>query len=158
MAGAKRHAASPVAGEPLRVLFDTNVLLDIVLAREPWAADAAALLDAAARGEVEGFVAAHAVTTIHYLVERAQGRTTALTAVADLLTVLRVAELAGGDFQRALAMGLRDYEDAVQAAACLRVGARFLVTRNARDFREAPVTTRSPGEVLALLDTLGGRG
>lgn len=141
-----------------RMLFDTNVLLDVVLGREPWAADTAALLDGAARGEIEGYVAAHAVTTIHYVVEKERGRPAALTALADLLAILRVAELGGQDFQRALALGLKDYEDAVQVAACLRVGADFLVTRNAKDFRGAPLATRSAGEVLALLGVIPGRG
>jgi hypothetical protein len=50
-----------------------------------------------------------------------------------------------------LSLGLADYEDAVQVAACLTVGAHFLVTRNPRDFKSAPVVTRSAGEVLALL-------
>ena len=133
------------------VLVDTNVVLDVVLRREPWAADAARLLDAVARGQLRGFVASHAVTTVHYLVERARDRTTAVTAVADLLAILTVVPLDGADFQRALALGLSDFEDAVQVAACLEAGADYLVTRNEKDFRGAPVTTRSAGEVLALL-------
>jgi hypothetical protein len=71
--------------------------------------------------------------------------------VGDLLQLTGVVPLDAADVQRALAMGLRDYEDAVQAAACLRIGADFLVTRNARDFKGAPVESRSAGEVLAVL-------
>jgi hypothetical protein len=66
-----------------------------------------------------------------------------------------VVPLDGADFQRALALGLSDYEDAVQVAACLKVGADYLVTRNARDFKGAPIVVRTPGEVLALLPELG---
>ena len=144
MPGARAKEPGTSRGPRARVLFHTNVLLDVVLAREPWAADAVVLLD----------LAAHAVTTIHYLVGKERGRAIASTAVADLLSVLRVVELGVSDFQRALALGLNDYEDAVQAAACLRVGAQFLVTRNPKDFPNAPVTPRSAGEVLALLDAL----
>jgi hypothetical protein len=54
------------------------------------------------------------------------------------------------DFRRAIGLGLGGYE-AVQAAASLQVGADFLVTRNARDFKDAPVSPRSPGEILALM-------
>ena len=133
------------------VLFDTNILLDVVLLREPWADPAARLLDRAARGAVSGFVSAHALTTLHYIVQHAAGRRAAVTAVQDVLSVLEVVPLAGDDFQRALALRLADFEDAVQAAACLRVGATYLVTRNAGDFRGAPVVTRSAVEVLALL-------
>lgn len=137
------------------LLVDTNVLLDLVLARTPWADDAALLLDAIARGAARGYVAGHAVTTLHYVVERERGRAAAVTAVSDVLQILGVVALGSADFQRALALGLEDYEDGVQVAACLQVGAKFLVTRNERDFSGAPVTPRSPREVLALLGRVG---
>lgn len=135
------------------VLIDTNVLLDLALARPPFALDAALLHDAVARGHADGYVAGHAVTTVYYLVEKARGRATAITAVSDLLSMLQVVALGATEFHRALALGLRDFEDAVQAAACLRVGADFLATRNAADFRGAPVTTKTPGEIVAILAT-----
>ena len=146
-------ARSVKPARQLGLLVDTNVVLDVILDREPWAADAVRLLDRIERGEAKGFVAAHAVTTVHYIVARAADRSTANTAVADLLAVLTVIETGAAEFHRALAMGLGDFEDAVQAAACLTAGADYLGTRNARDFKGAPVSTRTPGEVLALLST-----
>ena len=133
------------------LLIDTNVVLDVVLERRPWVEDASALLDAIARRHAVGHVAGHAVTTVYYIVERARDRKVAGTAVSDLLDLLQVVPIGSDDFRRAIGLGLGDYEDAVQAAACLQVGADFLVTRNARDFKGAPVSSRSPGEILALL-------
>lgn len=133
------------------VLVDTNVVLDLVLQRVPHARDAALLFDAVAKGRARGYVAGHAVTTVYFIVEKERDRTTANTAVGDLLLLLEVVELGEREFQRALAMGLRDFEDAVQVAACLKVGAEFLVTRNGKDFKGAPVATRTPGEMLAIL-------
>jgi predicted nucleic acid-binding protein len=134
----------------LAVLVDTNVLLDVILDRRPWADDATLLLDVIAKGDARGYIAGHAITTVYYIVERAQGRAAAVTAIGDLLQVLEVVPLEGADFQRALAMGLRDYEDAVQVAAALHAGADFLVTRNERDFKGAAVKLRTAGEVLTL--------
>ena len=134
-----------------KLLLDTNVVLDVILARAPWDGDAVLLLDAISRGRATGFVAGHAVTTVHYIVERARGRVAATTAVSDLLQLIDVVALDRADFQRALSLGLADYEDAVQAAACLRIGADALITRNPRDFKGAPIVTRSAGEILALL-------
>lgn len=136
---------------PLSVLVDTNVVLDLLLDRATWADDASRLLDGIGNDRLRGFIAGHAVTTVHYIMGRARDHTTAATAVSDLLELLDVVSLESADFQRALSLGLRDYEDAVQVAACLKVGATYLVTRNAKDFRGAPVETRSPAEVLALL-------
>lgn len=133
------------------LLVDTNVVLDVVLERAPWVGDATALFDVVARGQTPAFIAGHSVTTVHYIVERERDRRTATTAISDLLTLFPVVPLDTADFQRALALRLRDFEDAVQAVACLRVGVDFLVTRNPKDFRGAPVTLRAPGEVLALI-------
>jgi predicted nucleic acid-binding protein len=140
---------------PVSVFLDANVLLDVILDRTPWADDATTLLDVIANGYARGYVAGHAVTTVYYLVEREKGRSAATTAVSDLLDIVDVVPLEGTDFQRALALGLKDYEDAVQAAACLKIGAGFLITRNERDFKGAPVTARSAAEVLVLFPKLG---
>jgi predicted nucleic acid-binding protein len=146
---AVRERARPRAR--LELLFDTNVLLDVMLDRSPWADDATRLLDRVATGAARGFVAAHAVTTLQYIVQRARGRAVAVTAMSDLLELLDVVPLDSADFQRALALQLKDFEDAVQVAACLRAGADFLVTRNPRDFAGAPVELRSAGEIAAML-------
>jgi predicted nucleic acid-binding protein len=139
----------------LRLLIDTNVILDVALAREPWARDGAVVLEAIGRGLADGFVAAHAVSTVHYIVEKQRDRATASTAIGDLLSLLAVAPLGTADFHRALTIGLRDFEDAIQVAAALAVDATFLVTRNERDFKGAPVACRTPGEIVGLLPSLG---
>jgi predicted nucleic acid-binding protein len=135
----------------VKLLVDTNVALDVLLAREPWAAEGALLFDAIERGDAEGYLAAHAVTTIHYLIERARDRQTAANAVSDLLRVLSVVSLDTHDFQHALALGLADYEDAVHVVAALHIGADYVVTRNAKDYRGATVAVRSAAEVLPLI-------
>lgn len=135
----------------MRLLLDINVVLDVVLGREPWVRDAARLLSAVEDGNAEGHVAAHTITTIHYIVAREKSRQVAARAVTDVLRIVRVVPIAAADFQQALVLGIRDFEDAVQAAAALQIGADYLVTRNTRDFRGAPVEVRTPGEVLAIL-------
>lgn len=133
------------------LLIDTNVVLDVILGRLPWASEGALLVDAVARQQARGFVAAHTITTVYYIVEKTRGRAIAATAVGDLLQVLTVVPLDGADFQRALALNLQDFEDAVQVAAYLKAGAEYLVTRNGKDYRGAPLTPHTPGEMLGIL-------
>lgn len=133
------------------LLLDTNVLLDVMLERTPWVEDATTLLDALARGRGAGYVASHTIPTVYYLVARARDRAAAATATSDLLQLLTVVPLDNAGFQRALGLGLRDFEDGAQAAACLQIGADCLVTRKAGDYAGAPVTLRTAGEALALL-------
>ena len=65
--------------------------------------------------------------------------------------MLQVAPVGAPEIQRALAMGLGDFDDGVQAAACRTIGGDFVVTRNGRDYKNAPALTRMPGEVMALI-------
>jgi predicted nucleic acid-binding protein len=151
MAAADREPA-----HRLKLLIDTNILLDVVLERKPWVEDATALLDAIAKGQAEGYVASHTIPTVYYVVARARNRAAAATATSDLLQLLTVVPLDNAALQRALALNLKDFEDAAQAAAALEVGADCLVTRNPTDYKGAAVIPRSAGEALALLPPAAG--
>ncbi|WP_404783887.1 PIN domain-containing protein [Altericista sp. CCNU0014] len=75
----------------MRVLFDTNVLLDALLAREPFVEDAAFLLKGIESGQIEGFMSATTVTDVHYLVGRqTRSPETAITAVIRLLELMEI--------------------------------------------------------------------
>lgn len=113
-------ASSGAAAGPLRLLVDLNIVLDVVLKREPWYRDAVGLFDAMSGGAAEGYVASHAIATLYFLVNKANGRMAAVTAVTDLLSICEVAPMGRQDFQRALALGFADFEDAVQVAVALR--------------------------------------
>lgn len=136
----------------LDVLLDTSVLLDVFLARAPWHLDAQRLLSAADLGRVRGHVALHTPSTVYYVVTKFLGRRAATTAVHELLGMLRVVEMGTADYRRALTLGLADFEDALQVAACLRAGIAYLATRDAAGFKGAPVSAHAPAEILALLD------
>jgi predicted nucleic acid-binding protein len=135
----------------LKLLLDINVILDVVLRRKPWTNEAAQLLTVVESGAVEGYIAAHTLTTIHYYVSKYMGRVAGAAMVADLLRIVRVVPLGGADFLQALLLGTDDFEDAVQTIAALQIGADYLVTRNGRDFNKELVEIRTAGEVLALL-------
>jgi len=135
----------------VKILVDINVVLDVLLDRRPWVTHSARLLDAAERKAFTGYVAAHTITTAHYLVAAAAGRTRAATAVTDLLRIFRVVPIEAADFAQALVFGMPDFEDAVQASAAAKVGADYIATRNGKDFKASPVKPRTPGELLALV-------
>lgn len=135
------------------VLLDTNVLLDLVLAREPWATEAGALLTAVYHGRAQGVVAAHTVTTLFYLVARGGGRQRAREVVQQLLDTVQVVPVAERELRQALGSDLADYADAVQAMVAVACGARCIATRNLKDFAGSPVPAMPPGQVLALLTT-----
>jgi predicted nucleic acid-binding protein len=135
----------------MRLLLDINILLDVVLEREPWAEPAAGLLSKIERGEVTGFVAGHTITTIHYVVSQTRDRQAAAEAVSDMLRFLEVVPVEKADFSQALILPTADFEDAVQAAAALKVGVDYIVTRDEKGFGGLSIPPMNSGEVLSLL-------
>lgn len=135
----------------MNLLLDINIVLDVILQRQPWALEAAQLLAAIERGKATGYVAGHTITTAHYVTAKAQDRSIAGTAISDLLRIVDVAPVERADFHQALALGWTDFEDAVQAVCALKIGADYIVTRNEEDFQGIRIPARPAGVILAML-------
>jgi predicted nucleic acid-binding protein len=134
-----------------RILFDTNVILDVLLDRKPHAEASAAAWALAEQGQAEGFLSAHAVTTLHYLIQKAAGNTKAVRAISSLLRVFAVAAVDGSVIDEALKIPAPDFEDAVTAASARAAGCEWIVTRDPKGFRGSPVRCLTPEAVLPLI-------
>jgi predicted nucleic acid-binding protein len=134
-----------------RILLDTNVVLDVLLDRQPHVAGSAATWAAIETGMAEGMVAAHAVTTIHYLLRKEMGTTKATRIISSILRVFRVAAVDGVVIQEALQLAFPDFEDAVTAAAARLAGCECIVTRDPKGFRGSPVRLLTPEAITPLL-------
>ena len=141
----------------MRLLVDTNVVLDLMLAREPFAASSAAIVAAVEAGQCEGYLCATTITTIHYLAVKALGRKKAEAHVSELLGIFRIAAVNEVVLSSALRRGGKDFEDDVLIEAALSVGADAIVTRNAADFRQARLAIYQPRDAIALLEIRGGQ-
>lgn len=139
-----------------RILLDTNVVLDVLLDRAPHAAASAAVWAAIERRFAQGVLAAHAVTTIHYLARRELGAARAGRLVREVLSVFAVAAVDGKVLDVALGLGLADFEDAVTAAAARAAGCDAIVSRDPKGFRKAGVTCLLPEACVALLAPVPG--
>lgn len=137
-----------------RVLYDLNVLLDVLLHREPYVSASAAALDAVPRGEAEGYLAGHAVTTLFYILRRNVGAQKARALVAHLLAKVTVAPTTDAGIRRALVGEFGDFEDAVSSASAEDVGAAVIVTRNAKDFSASAIPAVLPEVFLQMEQSL----
>jgi predicted nucleic acid-binding protein len=131
----------------MRVLFDTNVLLDVLLAREPFMADAAFLLEAIESGKIEGFMSATTVTDVHYLVGRqTKNPETAITAVIRLLALMEICTVDRRVLEQAIELNLTDFEDAVQVACAITQSLDAIISRDVAGFINSPIVALSPKE------------
>ena len=130
----------------MRLLIDINVLLDVALQR-PGAAASARLLALCGR-QHEGWLAWHSIATLAYLIERQQSAVSGRDFIRSLLVWADVAKTGQSDALVALELPMRDFEDALQAAAAVACAAKFIITRNERDFKTSPVPALNPDAFL----------
>lgn len=136
----------------MRVLFDTNVLLDALLARDRFVVNSVALLEAIEAGRLVGFMSATTVTDVHYLVERqTKSAAVAMVAVTRLLALMEVCAVDRRVLEQAIALKLPDFEDAVQVACAVAIKIEAIVTRDLNGFTGSPILVLSPGDLRSRL-------
>jgi predicted nucleic acid-binding protein len=133
------------------VLVDTNILLDVLQRRDPHYPAAERVWKFVEERMIDGFVSAISFNNIFYIARKQAGVDKAMEAVVQVRKVFRIAPLDEQAIDRAVDMGLSDFEDAIQSAAAARVRADYLVTRNVKDFASAGVQAVTADELLALL-------
>ena len=137
----------------MKVLFDTNVLLDVLLDREPFSTLATEVLSKVERGELSGYACATTVTTIFYLCRKEVGKDEASRHIHTLLSILEVAPVHRRVIEAALHANFRNFEDAVLSESAVLVSAEAIATRNKKDFSNSPISVYTPEELLNLLDS-----
>jgi predicted nucleic acid-binding protein len=135
----------------MRVLLDTDVVLDLVLEREPFAEAARELFDWIARGECDGYVSAITPVNVFYLGRKSKGGDATKRAIRDLLAAVRVCPVDQNVLDDALASLITDYEDAVQHASAKASQLDAIVTRNLDDYRSAVLPVFTPADFLKYL-------
>ena len=131
----------------MKVLVDTNVVLDIALNRKPFVEYAALLWRLAEQKKITACLSNTSVTDIFYIVDKHAGQKKARAFVADLLDTFKLADIDEEGFRKALGSSMNDFEDAVQYVICERNGCDVLVTRNKSDYGDR-ANVLDPAELI----------
>ena len=134
-----------------RILFDSDVIIDVMIQRQPFVSNSTLALDTATNPDIEAYLAAHAVTNIFYILRPKRGIPKTLEILDRLLQILNVAVVNDSIIRSALKSTMTDFEDAVTSEAAQVAGVELIVTRNIKDYASSPVPAVVPETFLTML-------
>lgn len=135
----------------MKILFDTNIILDVLLLRKPFFTSATFLLSEVEQGKIEGWLCPTSVTTIGYLITKVKGPKEAKRLIKNLLNIFELTDLNKSIFQTACNHKINDYEDAVLHESARLSNIEGIVTRNVKDFKYASVNVYDPDELIGMI-------
>ena len=134
----------------MKVLFDTNIVMDIVLDRKPYSASAIRLFSLTEKGGISGVLCATTLTTVHYLVRKELGMSQAHHILRLLLSLFEIAPVNRAVLESAWNMEWKDFEDGVMHEAARESGVPIIVTRDKEGFSKATLAIMSPDQFLDM--------
>ena len=135
----------------MKILIDTNVILDVLIKREPYYLDSARVWTLTRGKTIEGYLSAISVNNLYYIVNKLKGHKTAASLVDHILEDYEIISLTKNILKQARTIEKKDFEDLIQYFSALQEGCDFLVTRNKKDFPSGGVKVISPQEILKRL-------
>jgi len=133
----------------MRVLLDTDVILDVISARVPFAAEASELLDLSEKGAFDAYISALTPLNVFYIARNTKSAASLRASIKDLLQTVRVCPLNDSVLNAAFALPFSDYEDAVQHCCATAEGLEGIVTRNISDYKNSTLSVFTPTEFLS---------
>ena len=135
----------------MRVLLDTDIVLDLLLQRAGFVQAAVALFETHERGEIQAHISALTSVNVFYIARKTLGQAPLRRAIEQLLLTVTVCPMDAQSLRGALALPMADFEDATQVTCALRAGLEAIVTRNLSDYQNSPLPVYSPAQLLAYL-------
>ena len=137
----------------MRILIDTNVLIDVIARREPFFANAVKVFEICQRETVEGCSAAHSVVDMVYILRK---NFTANELREILLRLCKIFVVEAIDMSKLIAAlnnrDFSDFEDCLQTQCALSLHADYIVTRNVKDFAVSEIPAVTPEEFFKILE------
>lgn len=132
----------------MRVLIDTNVILDVLCNRQGFVEDAAKIFKSCEVNKIEGYISAISVPNIVYILRKELDAEKTKDILEQLSLIFKIADLKADDLKKAAKLMFGDYEDALQSVCASRIKANYIITRNIKDFANSKVAAIKPSELL----------
>ena len=133
----------------MKLLIDTNIILDVMLLRQPFCKNSSEVLKLARLDNIELYLSASAVTDIFYIANRnLKDKLSVIKNIKDLLKIIKIAGVGEDEIIKALDLCWTDFEDSVQYSIAYLANMDGIVTRNRDDYKQSEIPVWSAEEIL----------
>ena len=132
----------------MKILIDTNVILDVLCNRKEFIEDSLKVFKYCEANQITGYISALSIPNIVYIMRKELDNERIKEILATLTTIFSVVDLRQNDLIKAADLDFSDYEDALQCVCASRVKANYIVTRNIKDFKNSSVPAIKPTELF----------
>jgi len=134
----------------MKVLIDTNVILDVLCKRPKFFEDSTKILKLCEVKKIMGVISVLSVPNIIYIMRKELNKEKIQQVIDTISLICFVSDLTMEDLKIAAGIDFADYEDAVQSVCAVRNNCEYILTRNKKDFANSKVPAISPSEFLDL--------
>jgi predicted nucleic acid-binding protein len=136
----------------MNILFDTNIILDIALKREPHFSASSDVFMKINNTDLFGFVTATTITDIYYIAKREKGHQLTIDFISDLIQIIDIIGVNKETIVESLNSKLSDFEDAIQSVSAKLNDIEFIITRNIKDYNNSEIKAITPLDFLAKIN------
>ena len=134
----------------MKVLIDTNVVLDAIAHREPFCVDAQKIINLILDNKLEGYITANSVTDIYYIARKHLSRNDLRDTLRFLFKIFYIIDVYGADCRKALDFPLDDYEDALLSVCGDRSAVDYIITRDEKFLHQAKFPVIAPVNFIGI--------
>jgi predicted nucleic acid-binding protein len=135
----------------VKVLLDTNIIIDIALERQPYFTNSETVLAFVEQGQIEGYISASTISDLYYLIRKQKGRDLTIEFLQEILTFCQIATVNQDAIIMAFTTNFQDFEDSIQYSTAVVNKLDAIITRNPQDFPIITPRIITPEQLIAEL-------
>jgi len=132
----------------MKIFLDLDVLLDLLLGREPFLEDIKWILELSLNNKYNLYTSSLAIANIHYLISKTLNTTQAFDKVDKLLTFIKILNVGENEVRSSISSKFKDFEDGIQNFCALNSNMGIIITRNIKDFKHSKLSILTPKEFI----------
>ncbi|MES2274566.1 MAG: PIN domain-containing protein [Bacteroidota bacterium] len=135
------------------IFLDTNVVIDFLANRQPFALAAAKLFNLAIDNKSKIYISAVSYNNIYYILRQSLSSSVTIAMLDELASMTEIADVTDAIIRQSLKTDFKDYEDAIQYYCALSIPEiDFIVTRNTKDYKKSSLPVLTPIEAISAME------